>query len=95
MADMTKLLADARNYLDVTWEDAEGDQKLLGILNRGMAYLDHLAGLSLNYETEDKPKELLLDYTRYVRANALEDFQKNYLSELLTLQIRAGVGDFD
>jgi len=38
------LLADTRNYLDITWADPDGDVKLLGILARGMAYLDHAAG---------------------------------------------------
>ena len=43
------LLADARNYLDITWADADGDVKLLGILARGMGYLDHAAGVELDY----------------------------------------------
>ena len=36
--------------------------------------------------SEDKPRELLLEYCRYVRSNALAEFQNAYLSELLTLQ---------
>lgn len=84
---MDKLLQDARNYLDITWEDAEGDQKLSGILARGQKYIDRIAGGPLDYEAEDKPRELLFDYARYVRSNALEEFQKNYLHELLSLQI--------
>ena len=80
------LLDAVRNYLDITWNDDAGDEKLSGIVARGMKYLDGVAGESLDYMTEDKPRELLMDYCRYVRSNALDEFQQNYLPELLTLQ---------
>lgn len=81
------LLDAARNYLDITWEDFDGDQKLRGILLRGMAYIDRIAGSPQDYMAEDKAKELLLDYARYVRSNRLEDFAKNYLAEIIALQV--------
>jgi hypothetical protein len=80
------LLDAVRNYLDITWTDAEGDIKLTGIIERGMKYLDAAAGEELDYSAEDKPRELLFDYCRYVRSNALHEFQVNYLPELLSLQ---------
>ena len=80
------LLNAVRNYLDITWADDAGDEKLSGIVARGMKYLDGVAGETLDYMTEDKPRELLMDYCRYVRSNALDEFQQNYLPELLTLQ---------
>lgn len=80
------LLDAVRNYLDITWSDDAGDEKLSGIVARGMKYLDGVAGESLDYMVEDKPRELLMDYCRYVRSNALDEFQQNYLPELLTLQ---------
>lgn len=80
------LLLAVRNYLDITWIDSAGDAKLTGIISRGMAYLDGVAGENLDYAVEDKPRELLFDYCRYVRSNALDEFQTNYLPELLTLQ---------
>lgn len=84
---MDELLAAVRNYLDITWEDAESDQKLSGLLARGQRYLDRVAGCALDYRVEEKPRELLFDYVRYVRSNALSDFQNNYLHELLALQM--------
>lgn len=80
------LLEAVRNYLDVTWEDAAGDLKLSGIILRGMRYIDTLAGEMLDYNAEDKPRELLMDYCRYVRSNALDEFATNYLHEILALQ---------
>lgn len=81
------LLEDVKNYLDITWDDPEGDIKLSGIIKRGMKYIDSVAGGEMDYTVEDKPRELLFDYCLYVRSNALEMFQANYLHELLSFQI--------
>lgn len=89
------LLEAARNYLDITWEDAAGDEKLSGILARGMRYIDTLAGAAQDYSAEDAPRALLLDYVRYVRADALDEFQVNYLHELLALRIREEIAYFE
>ena len=88
------LLDAVRNYLDITWTDADGDTKLTGIISRGIKYIDSVAGTELDYTIEDKPRELLFDYCRYVRSNALDEFQTNYLPELLSLQIRQEVRDY-
>jgi len=85
------LLNDVKNYLDISWEDENTDNKITGIIERGMKYLNKAAGGELDYSENDKPKELLLDYCRYVRSNALSEFQTNYLHELLSLQISEGV----
>jgi hypothetical protein len=80
------LLAAVRNYLDITWADVAGDEKLTGIIARGIKYLNETAGAVLDYTLEEKPRELLMDYCRYARSNKLEEFQVNYLHELLSLQ---------
>ena len=88
------LLEDVKIYLNITWDDENTDNKLTGIIERGKRYLDTIAGEKLDYTTEDKPKELLLDYCRYVRSNALEEYQKNFLHELLSLQLYREVARF-
>ena len=89
-----ELLDAVKNYLDITWEDPAGDEKLSGILARGIKYINSVAGAELDYTVEDKPRELLFDYCRYVRSNALDEFQNNYLHELLSLQISQEVKDY-
>lgn len=86
------LLEEAKNYFDITWDDPDGDSKLSGILLRGMAYLERIAGDALDFAADDQPRELLLEYARYVRSNALEDFQGNYRHELVALQLANGGG---
>lgn len=89
------LLDAVKNYLDITWDDPGSDIKLSGIIARGMRYLDKAAGAELDYAADDKPRELLMDYCRYVRSNALDEFQRNYLHELLSLQIETAVSADD
>jgi len=86
-----ELLEPIRNYLDITWVDDAGDEKLSGIIARGIKYIDSIAGGTMDYSIEDKPRELLFDYCRYVRSNALDEFMNNYMHELLSLQIREEV----
>jgi len=86
-----ELLEPVRNYLDVTWVDIETDVKLTGIIARGMSRLDNLAGVPLDYSIEDLPRALLMDYCFYARSNALDEFEQNYLSMLLSLQMREEV----
>ena len=87
MTVTAELLADAKNYLDITWRDDETDKKLTGILARGMAFLDRVAGTELDYTAEDIPRSLLFDYARYARENALNDFTEHYLTELNSLRV--------
>lgn len=81
------LLGDVKNYLDITWPDEDGDKKLSGIIERGTKYIDRVAGGEQDYTKEEKPRELLFDYCRYVRDSALDAFESDYLHELLALQI--------
>lgn len=87
MAVDNALLTAAKNYFDITWNDIAGDAKLAGILERGMAYINRIGGKSLDYSSEDKPRELLFEYARYARENALNDFANNYLTEIMGLYI--------
>lgn len=91
MIDIDRYVDTIRNYLDITYPDNAGDIKLAGIITRGMEYLNKVAGMELDYEKEGQARQLLFDYCRYVRANALEDFQTNFLSELLSLQNEAEI----
>jgi len=81
-----ELLSDVRNYLDITWTDPEGDKKLIGIISRGMEYLQRFTSRPLTFLGETSERALLFDYCRYVRAGALDEFAKNYATELLTFR---------
>ena len=79
---------------DITWTDITIDSKLR-IIERELNISTSAAGAPQDYTVNDKPKELLLDYCRYVRSNALSEFQQHYLPELLTLRMRQEVADYE
>lgn len=89
------ILADVKNYLDITFHDEATDFKLLGMIERGVHHLQSVAGGELNFIINETPKALLLDYCRYARSNALEMFEQNYLSELVSLRIFREVSDIE
>lgn len=91
---MDALLKAVRNYLDITYEDAETDQKLTGIIERGKAYLDDIAGTKQDYEQERAARALLLDYCRYARNNVLELFSINFQAELIALRMGVQAGEY-
>lgn len=89
-----EMLRDARNYLDITYEDEETDRKLAGILERGKSYLNNVAGTELDYEEGTCQRALLFDYCRYAGNNALELFEENFKTELISLRIGEQVKDY-
>ncbi len=80
------LLDEVKNYLDITWEDALGDQKLMGIVQRGMAAIKGKIG-ECNFYEETQEKALLFDYVMYARAGEITAFWDNYKPEIISLQI--------
>lgn len=93
MAVTSELLAAARNYFDITWVDEAGDSRLSGILTRGMAYLDRIAGASLDYSADAAPRALLFEYARYAREGVLAEFEPAYIGELISLRMDAEYAD--
>lgn len=80
------LLQEVKDYLTISWEDEKTDNKLRSIIKRGMARLTKIAGVpSLDFEADELPKQLLLDYCRYANSHALEVFEKNFRTELMDL----------
>lgn len=83
------LLDTLKNYLDITWQDAHTDAKLSGILARAQTKLCAYAGVaSLDFSDGSDELQLLLDMCRYVYNNASEDFETNYLPDLLMLRAK-------
>jgi hypothetical protein len=80
------LLPDVKAYLQITWEDEATDRRILGMILRSAAYLDRKRGAPADYTQEGLALELLFERVRYARDNALDVFEANYRSELLSLQ---------
>lgn len=89
------LLADVKNWLDITWDDDATDSKVSGLIASGMTYLDGKLGEAGDYTVDGLPRTLLLEYCRYGRDSALDVFENNYLSMLLDMQNGRRVSAFE
>lgn len=83
------LLEAIKAYLHVTWDDINTETNLTGMINRGMARLQTIAGVSLDFEVENDARALLFDYVRYANSQALEVWETNFASELMALHINS------
>ena len=80
------LLQDIKVHLDITWNDDATDQKVRGIIADGMIYLNKKLGEEADYTADGQPRTLLKDYARYARDSALDVFENNYMSQILSMQ---------
>ncbi len=94
MADEQKLIDDLKNYLDRTWKDDMEDQKIAGIVQRGMAAIKGKIG-ECNFYEETQERALLFDYVMYAMAGEIPQFWQNYSSEILSLQIDRRIEKYD
>lgn len=84
-----ELLAEAKNYLDITWDDNAADNKLAGQLRRGMAYLKAKTGIEPEEYSGDnvnlRAQALLFSFLLYDREGAVDEFERNYRSDIIGL----------
>jgi hypothetical protein len=86
------LIDELKNNLAIT--GTAQDIALENIISRGKARLNGLAGVTLDFESEGLPQDLLLEYCRYAYNNALEYFEENFTKEILRLQLESAVKDY-
>ena len=81
-----QLLADVKNYLNITWDDEATDEKVRGLIASATVYLDSKGGGTLDYESDGLPRTLMMEYARYMRDEAMDVFENNYTSMILAMQ---------
>ena len=83
---MDELLADVKDYLHITWNDE--DTAINKIILESKQYLNEKLGTVVNFNEDLVALGLLKDYCRYVRNYSKEYFEKNFLNEILNLQLK-------
>ena len=79
------LLADVKNYLQITWTDQATDARVRGLVASGTVYIDGIAGEPMDYQRDGEARTLLFEYVRYARDAALDVFENNYRHLILAL----------
>lgn len=85
------LLADVKNYLNITWDDLATDERIRGLIASATADLNDYAGEELDYLSDGLPRTLMMDHVRYARDEALDVFENNYRTQLVRLRNRRRV----
>ena len=80
-----RLLSDVKKYLHIDWDS--DDTVITGYIDRGISYLDNIAGIDQDYTVDALPRQLLFDYCRYANSQALEVFATNFQAELMELHL--------
>ncbi len=85
-----ELLADVKNFLDVTWSDPKSDAKLRGQIRHGISYLVDKTGVAPSAfsgeDANDRAQKLLFYLVLYDRAGAFSQFVQNYSFEINSLR---------
>lgn len=89
-----RLLADVENHLNITWQDEATDRKIRNLVQSGIAYLNGKLGEAGDYLSPGQPRTLLFEYVRYARDEALDVFENNYQSLILSMQHERQVAAF-
>ena len=81
-----QLLADIKIDQGITWNDEATESKLRRLIASGMIYINGKLGEEADYEEDGDPRTLLFEYVRYARDAALDVFENNYRSMILSMQ---------
>lgn len=81
-----ELLAGAKLWCNITWNDEATDAKVSALIVSGEAYIDGKLGIPADYTVSGEPLTLLCEYVRYGLSDALDVFESNYLNRLLAMQ---------
>lgn len=77
------LLDIVKKYMNLTWLDDATNDKLMIIIQNGIADLDGKSGMKNDYTVSGRAQSLLLNRTMYEWSNALDDFYTNYKNEIV------------
>ena len=82
--------------IDITWSDSTTDSKLKEFLESSIAWLVQSTGYrDLDYSQNTIERELMFTRVQYAMENMLDDFSKNYKSEIVAMINRAKVRKYN
>lgn len=90
-----ELLDAVKNELAITYSDEETNKRITGYIESAEGRLQEIAGVPLDFNKPGLARDLLLARCRYANSQALEAFEQNYLSELISLNFSGMVGAAD
>ena len=83
---MGDLYETLRNELNITWYDEETESRLTRIITNSVVTMNRKIGSDIDYSIAGPEQELFLAYCVYVYNNCANQFDENYLNEIMQLR---------
>lgn len=99
---LNSLLDECRAFCGITWTDEAGDEKMKTDIKSSAHRLEDIYGGTLTFDTDDTgdsgvnslAHDLLIYRVFYIREKGLDDFEKNFNGQLLTLYRKGQVAQY-
>lgn len=83
---MGDLYETLRNELNITWDDEETESRLIRIITNAVVTMNRKIGSDIDYSIAGPEQELFLAYCVYVYNNCANQFDENYLNEIMQIR---------
>ena len=90
-----EFLKTVKRHLNVTWEDADTDARILDMMADAEIALNHKLGAAPDYEEAGQERRLYLNYMLYAWNGCLNDFDAAYRAEILQIRHKYEVGELE
>lgn len=94
MFRIKNLLQDLKDKLNITWTEEETERRLERILEDAEITLNFKLGAKIDY-SKGMERNIFLNYCMYAWNNCLNEFDENYLNEILQLRQKYEVLNYE
>lgn len=85
---MTDILDEVKADLYISWEDENTDQRVINLIKRAEYRINDYAGCQVDYTEDLDARDLLINLVRYMYNSVTEQFEQNFMSEIIMLRAR-------
>lgn len=80
------LIQELKDNLNITWDEEETNRKLKRIINDAKLTLNWKLGQNIDYSISGPEHNLFLNYCMYAYNNCTNEFDDNYLNEIMQIR---------
>ena len=89
------IFQEVKDHINVTWSEEESDRKIERMIEDAKPILDYKLGADIDYSKPGMEHNLFLDYCMYVWNNCSNEFENNYLSEIMQIRQKYEVLNYE
>lgn len=75
-----------KRHLNITWTDADTDEKIMDMMMDAEAELNHMLGAEIDYFRPGMERRLYLNYMSYAWNECLNEFEQAYKREIIRVR---------